>query len=52
MIFGYHCYSFCAYGLEAVNIAAQKIASGWEDLAVAGGVECMSRVPMGFSCHS
>jgi len=30
-----------------VNIAAQKIASGWEDLVVAGGVECMSRVPMG-----
>lgn len=38
---------FCASGLEAVNIAAQKIASGWEDLIVAGGVECMSRVPMG-----
>jgi len=37
---------FCASGLEAVNIAAQKIASGWEDLVVAGGVECMSRVPM------
>jgi len=38
---------FCASGLEAVNIAAQKIASGWEDLVVAGGVECLSRVPMG-----
>jgi acetyl-CoA C-acetyltransferase len=38
---------FCASGLEAVNIAAQKIASGWEDLVVAGGIECMSRVPMG-----
>jgi acetyl-CoA C-acetyltransferase len=38
---------FCASGLEAVNIAAQKIASGWEDLVVAGGVECMSRVRMG-----
>ncbi|BFM15017.1 acetyl-CoA C-acetyltransferase [Maricurvus nonylphenolicus] len=38
---------FCASGLEAVNMAAQKIASGWEDLVVAGGVECMSRVPMG-----
>jgi acetyl-CoA C-acetyltransferase len=37
---------FCASGLEAVNIAAQKIASGWEQLVVAGGVECMSRVPM------
>ena len=38
---------FCASGLEAVNIAAQKIASGWEELVVAGGVECMSRLPMG-----
>lgn len=38
---------FCASGLEAVNIAAQKISSGWEDLVVAGGVESMSRVPMG-----
>lgn len=38
---------FCASGLEAVNIAAQKIASGWEDLVVAGGIESMSRVPMG-----
>jgi acetyl-CoA C-acetyltransferase len=40
---------FCASGLEAVNIAAQKVASGWEELVVAGGVECMSRVPMGSS---
>src|SRR6201996_8684974 len=38
---------FCASGLEAVNIAAQKVASGWEDLVWAGGVESMSRVPMG-----
>jgi len=38
---------FCASGLEAVNIAAMKIASGWEDVVVAGGVESMSRVPMG-----
>ncbi|WP_295801733.1 acetyl-CoA C-acetyltransferase [uncultured Microbulbifer sp.] len=38
---------FCASGLEAVNLAAMKIASGWEDLVVAGGVESMSRVPMG-----
>jgi acetyl-CoA C-acetyltransferase len=37
---------FCASGLEAVNIAAQKVASGWEDLVLAGGVESMSRVPM------
>ncbi len=38
---------FCASGLEAVNIASQKIASGWEDLVMCGGVESMSRVPMG-----
>src|ERR1700744_4520114 len=38
---------FCASGLAAVNIAAQKVASGWEDLVWAGGVESMSRVPMG-----
>jgi acetyl-CoA C-acetyltransferase len=38
---------FCASGLEAVNTAAQKVASGWEDLVLAGGVESMSRVPIG-----
>ncbi|MGB9191734.1 MULTISPECIES: acetyl-CoA C-acetyltransferase [unclassified Acinetobacter] len=38
---------FCASGLEAVNMAAMKIRSGWEDIVVAGGVESMSRVPMG-----
>lgn len=38
---------FCASGLEAINIAAQKIRSGWDHLIVAGGVESMSRVPMG-----
>ncbi|MCP2260743.1 acetyl-CoA C-acetyltransferase [Streptoalloteichus tenebrarius] len=38
---------FCASGLEAVNLAAAKVASGWEDLVVAGGSESMSRVPMG-----
>ncbi|OKJ88276.1 acetyl-CoA C-acetyltransferase [Streptomyces sp. CB02400] len=38
---------FCASGLEAVNMAAAKVRSGWEDLALAGGVESMSRVPMG-----
>jgi acetyl-CoA C-acetyltransferase len=38
---------FCASGLEAVNVAAQKVASGWEDLMFAGGVESMSRVPIG-----
>ncbi|QLL06733.1 acetyl-CoA C-acetyltransferase [Mycobacterium vicinigordonae] len=38
---------FCASGLEAVNIGAQKVRSGWDDLVIAGGVESMSRVPMG-----
>lgn len=38
---------FCASGMEAVNLAAMKVRSGFEDLVVAGGVECMSRLPMG-----
>ncbi|MEH3157285.1 MAG: acetyl-CoA C-acetyltransferase [Gordonia paraffinivorans] len=38
---------FCASGLEASNLAAQKVASGWDQLVLAGGVESMSRVPMG-----
>jgi acetyl-CoA C-acetyltransferase len=38
---------YCASGLEAVNLAAAKVRSGWEDLILAGGVESMSRVPMG-----
>ncbi|MCD9154531.1 acetyl-CoA C-acetyltransferase [Aeromicrobium duanguangcaii] len=38
---------FCASGLESVNQAAARVKSGWEDLIVAGGVESMSRVPMG-----
>ena len=38
---------FCASGLEAVNQAAQRVRSGFEDLLIAGGVESMSRVPMG-----
>ena len=38
---------YCGSGLDAVNLAASKIRSGWEDLVVAGGVESMSRVPMG-----
>jgi acetyl-CoA C-acetyltransferase len=38
---------FCASGLEAVNTAAQKVRSGFEDLVLAGGVESMSRVPIG-----
>jgi acetyl-CoA C-acetyltransferase len=37
---------FCASGLEAVNTAAQKVKSGFEELVLAGGVESMSRVPM------
>ncbi|MEL7119151.1 MAG: acetyl-CoA C-acetyltransferase [Bacteroidota bacterium] len=38
---------FCASGLESVNLAAMKIKSGWEHLVLAGGVESMSRVPIG-----
>lgn len=38
---------FCASGLEATNLAAAKVASGFDDLVLAGGVESMSRVPMG-----
>lgn len=40
---------FCASGLEAINIAAAKVGSGQEELVVAGGVESMSRVPIGSS---
>jgi acetyl-CoA C-acetyltransferase len=38
---------FCASGLEAVNTSAQKVISGWDQLVIAGGVESMSRVPIG-----
>ncbi|WP_084103408.1 acetyl-CoA C-acetyltransferase [Demequina sp. NBRC 110056] len=38
---------FCASGLEAVNTAAQKVASGFDDLVIAGGVESMSKIPLG-----
>ncbi|WP_103503332.1 MULTISPECIES: acetyl-CoA C-acetyltransferase [unclassified Streptomyces] len=38
---------FCASGLEAVNTAAAKVRSGWDDLLLAGGVESMSRLPIG-----
>lgn len=38
---------FCASGLESINLAASKVMSGMEDMVVAGGVESMSRVPMG-----
>jgi acetyl-CoA C-acetyltransferase len=40
---------FCASGLEACNVAAAKVISGEADLAIGGGVESMSRVPMGSS---
>ncbi|HEV8560243.1 MAG TPA: acetyl-CoA C-acetyltransferase [Actinophytocola sp.] len=38
---------FCASGLEAVNMAAQKVRAGWDELVIGGGVESMSRVKMG-----
>ena len=38
---------FCASGLEAVNMVAARVRAGWADLVLAGGVESMSRVPMG-----
>lgn len=38
---------YCTSGLEAINLAAMKISSGWEELVVAGGVESMSRIPLG-----
>ena len=37
---------FCSSRLETVNLAAQKVVSGWEDLVVAGGVESLSRCLM------
>ncbi|MGE0596167.1 MAG: acetyl-CoA C-acetyltransferase [Hyphomonadaceae bacterium] len=40
---------FCGSGLETVNMAATRVMSGMEDLMVAGGVESMSRIPMGAS---
>lgn len=47
MVSGFQLNRYCASGLEAVNLAAMKILSGWEELVVAGGVESMSRIPMG-----
>ncbi|ABB32424.1 thiolase [Geobacter metallireducens GS-15] len=44
VVAGFQLNRFCASGLEAVNLAAMKVISGWEDLVVAGGVESMSRV--------
>ena len=44
---GFQLNRFCASGLEACNLAAMKVRSGWQHMIVAGGVESMSRVPMG-----
>lgn len=44
---GFQLNRFCGSGLEAVNLATQKVGSGFENLVLAGGVESMSRVPMG-----
>lgn len=44
---GFQLNRFCASALEATNLAAAKIRSGWEHLVIAGGVESMSRVPIG-----
>ncbi|MGI9133433.1 MAG: acetyl-CoA C-acyltransferase, partial [Rhodoferax sp.] len=38
---------FCGSGLEAVGVASAKVIAGHADLCVAGGVESMSRIPMG-----
>jgi acetyl-CoA C-acetyltransferase len=38
---------FCASGLESINSAASQIMSGQSDVVIGGGVECMSRIPMG-----
>lgn len=40
---------FCASGLEACNMAASKVITGEADMAIGGGIESMSRVPMGAS---
>ncbi len=44
---GKQLHRFCASGLEAVNSASAQIMAGQSDLTIGGGVECMSRVPMG-----
>jgi acetyl-CoA C-acetyltransferase len=46
---GAQLHRFCAGGLDAVNLAAAKVAAGYEDLVCAGGVESMSRLGMGAS---
>lgn len=42
--FGVQLKRLCASGVEAMNMAAQKVRCCWEDLVVAGSVECMNRV--------
>jgi len=44
---GYTVNRFCSSGLQAIALAAQNIMVGWSDIVVAGGIESMSRVPMG-----
>ena len=44
---GFQLNRFCTSGMDSVIVAAQKISSGWEDLVLAGGVESMSRIPLG-----
>ena len=44
---GFQLNRFCSSGMDAVIVAGQKDSSGWEDLVMAGGVESMSRVPIG-----
>ena len=44
---GFQLNRFCSSALESVNTAAQKVRSGWDELIMAGGIESMSRVPMG-----
>jgi acetyl-CoA acyltransferase len=38
---------FCSSGLEAISLQAMRIKSGWCDVAIGGGIESMSIVPMG-----
>ncbi len=44
---GVHINRFCASALESINLAAAKVMAGEADMAIGGGVESMSRVPMG-----
>ncbi len=44
---GYVVNRFCSSGLQAIALAAQNIMVGWSDVLLAGGLESMSRVPMG-----